>query len=53
MMRRLRVEIPCRMLAHIVSFHARAVSALGKKKLAYFCAVLRFSDPPYALLDMH
>ena len=37
-----------------VSFHVRAVSVFGKKSdavcgfLAYFCAVLRFSDPPYA-----
>ena len=36
--------------------HVRAVSVFGKKPdavcgfLAYFCAVLRFSDPPYAPL---
>ena len=36
--------------------HVRAVSVFGKKSdavcgfLAYFCAVLRFSDPPYAPL---
>ena len=38
----------------IVGLHVRAVSVFGKKNdavcgfLAYFCAVLRFSDPPYA-----
>ena len=38
--------------------HVRAVSVFGKKSdavcgfLAYFCAVLRFSDPPYAPLGM-
>ena len=37
-----------------MGLHVRAVSVFGKKKdavcgfLAYFCAVLRFSDPPYA-----
>ena len=41
---------------HIVGLHVRAVSVFGKKSdsvcgfLAYFCAVLRFSDPPYAPL---
>ena len=40
-----------------VSLHVRAVSVFGKKSdavcgfLAYFCAVLRFSDPPYAPLQ--
>ena len=38
--------------------HLRAVSEFGKKSdavcgfLAYFCAVLRFSDPPYAPLKI-
>ena len=38
--------------------HVRAVSVFGKKSdavcgfLAYFCAVLRFSDPPYASLHL-
>ena len=38
--------------------HVRAVSVFGKKSdavcgfLAYFCAVLRFSDPPHAPLLM-
>ena len=41
---------------HIVAY-MYAVSVFGKKSyavcgfLAYFCAVLRFSDPPYAPLD--
>ena len=41
---------------HIVGLCVRAVSVLSKKSdavcgfLAYFCAVLRFSDPPYAPL---
>ena len=40
---------------HIVAY-MYAVSVFGKKSyavcgfLAYFCAVLRFSDPPYAPL---
>ena len=39
-----------------MGLHVRAVSVFGKKSdavcglLAYFCAVLRFSDPPYAPL---
>ena len=55
MIRQLR-EIPCRMLAHILVLHVRALSVFGKKYdavcdfLAFFCAVLRFSDPPYAPL---
>ena len=38
----------------IVGLHVHAVSVFGKKSdavcgvLAYFCVVLRFSDPPYA-----
>ena len=41
---------------HIVGLHVRAVSVFGKESdavcgfSAYFCAVLRFSDPPYARL---
>ena len=42
---------------HVVaSVYVRAVSVFEKKSdavcgfLAYFCAVLRFSDPPYATL---
>ena len=41
----------------IVGLQVRAVSVFGKKSdavcgfLAYFCAVLRFSDPPYAPLN--
>ena len=39
-----------------MGLHVRAVSVFGKKSdavcgfLAYFCAVLWFSDPPYAPL---
>ena len=52
-------NIPCRMLACIVGLHVRAVSVFGKKSvvvygfLTYYCAVLRFSDPPYAPLTYH
>ena len=41
---------------HTVGLHVRAVSVFKKKSdavcgfLAYFCAVLRFQDPPYAPL---
>ena len=41
---------------HIVGLPVCTVSVFGKKSdavcgfLAYFCAVLRFSDPPYAPL---
>ena len=51
-------EIPCWMLARIVSLHVHEVSVFGKKSdaacgfLAYFCTVLRFSDPPYAPLQL-
>ena len=40
----------------IVAYMAYTVSVFGKKSdavfgfLAYFCAILRFSDPPYAPL---
>ena len=40
----------------VVGLHVRAVSVFGKKStavcgfLAYFCAVLRFSEPPHAPL---
>ena len=44
---------------HMVALHVRAVSVFGKKSdavcgfLAYFSAVLRFSDPPYVPLAKH
>ena len=46
----------CRRQLSYCGLHVRAVSVFGKKIdavcgfLAYFCAVLRFSDPPYAPL---
>ena len=49
-------EIPYRVLACIVGLYVHVVSVFGKKSdavcgfLAYFCAVLRFLDPPYAPL---
>ena len=48
----------CRRQLSYCGLHVRSVSVFGKKSdavfgfLAYFCAVLRFSDPPYAPLNI-
>ena len=48
----------CRRQLSYCGRHVRAVSEFGKKSdavcgfLAYFCAVFRFSDPPYAPLKV-